>query len=519
MRAISIGHAGILVETRQATIVCDPWFVPAFHGSWFVFPRNDRLSPELMRKITEPDYLYISHQHADHLDEPWLREHMNKDVRVLLPDYPTKELQRQLAGLGFHQFIQTRDAEEHDLGDGLTVAIHVESTITDGPGGDSAIVISDGESRLVNQNDCRTGDLAALRKHGPIDMHWLQFSGAIWYPMVYDEPRATLKELARKKVESQFARALTYVEALDAQVVVPSAGPPCFLDEDLFDANWITGDEVSIFPDQTLFLEHLAKHGRTGIMNVPGTTISTASHEVHMAHPASDTEAKRPFIDKAAYLREYQTDWAPWLRELKASWPEERTDLLTALKSWWEPLLALAPTLRKAVGGSCRIVSDGLDILIDFDRGVVRNFASEQVRYRFTIPRPLLELVVQDRAVDWSNSLFLSCRFQAWRKGEFNEHLYNFFKSLSVERMRRAEEEAARRAKPQVVSEEIELGDYVVQRYCPHRQADLSEFGVVEGDTIVCTLHGWKFDAHDGACLNADDRRLSVRPRSANGER
>ena len=43
MRATSLGHAGILIETEHGSIVCDPWFVPAFFGSWFVFPRNDRL--------------------------------------------------------------------------------------------------------------------------------------------------------------------------------------------------------------------------------------------------------------------------------------------------------------------------------------------------------------------------------------------------------------------------------------------------------------------------------------------
>jgi UDP-MurNAc hydroxylase len=519
MKATSIGHAGILVETRQATIVCDPWFIPAFHGSWFVFPRNDRLPAEVMAKITNPDYLYISHQHADHLDEPWLRLNMNKDVPVLLPDYPTKELQRQLSGLGFHQFIQTRDTEEVDLGDGLSIAIHVESTITDGPGGDSALVISDGECRLVNQNDCRTGDLAALRKHGSIDMHWLQFSGAIWYPMVYEEPRERLKELARRKVESQFARAFTYVASLDARVVVPSAGPPCFLDDDLYAANWITGEEVSIFPDQTTFLERLQAAGRTGVMNIPGTIIDVSPTECTVTHPLSDVEAQRPFVDKESYLRQYQADWKPWLAELKASWPREHTDLVSSLKSWWEPLLALAPTLRGAIGGSCRIISESLDLLIDFDKGMIRPYAGEAFRYRFTIPRPLLELVVRDHAVDWSNSLFLSCRFQASREGEFNEHLYNFFKSLSVERMRRAEQEAMRRTTPEQVSEEIELGDYIVQRFCPHRQADLSEFGVVEGDHIVCTLHGWKFSAKDGSCLNADDRKLSVRPRSADSKR
>ena len=33
MRATSIGHAGMLIETDAGSIVCDPWFVPAF----FVF--------------------------------------------------------------------------------------------------------------------------------------------------------------------------------------------------------------------------------------------------------------------------------------------------------------------------------------------------------------------------------------------------------------------------------------------------------------------------------------------------
>ena len=47
MRATSLGQAGILIETAHGSIVCDPWFVPAFFGSWFVFPRNDQLGDEL----------------------------------------------------------------------------------------------------------------------------------------------------------------------------------------------------------------------------------------------------------------------------------------------------------------------------------------------------------------------------------------------------------------------------------------------------------------------------------------
>ena len=520
MRATSIGHAGILVETRQATIVCDPWFLPAFLGSWFVFPRNDQLSPELMHKIEHPDYLYISHQHADHLDEPWLSSHIDKQTKVLLPAFATRELERRLSKLGFVNFVRTENGKETELSDGLTIAIHVESAIADVPGGDSAIVIYDGESRLVNQNDCRTSDLDAFTQHGPVDMHWLQYSGAIWFPMVYDEPREQLMQQAKSKVASQFARSLKYVSLVNARVVVPSAGPPCFLDEDLFQFNMITGDELSIFPDQTEFMLRLQAVGNDrAVLNIPGTTIDISPSSVVVTHPMSDDLVQRPFANKEQYLREYQADWSEWLSGYKATWPQEQTDLLIQLQDWWHPLMALAPTLRGAIGGGCLLKTDDAEIFIDFESGHVEPFISQKYRYRFEIARPLLEKTVAERAVDWSNSLFLSCRFSAWRDGAYNEFLYNFFKSLSVERMRRAETEAIRRTAPdgstEQLSDEIELGGYVMQRQCPHRQADLSEFGRVENGFVVCDLHGWRFSVVDGHCSNADDRKLNIRKRTS----
>ena len=118
------------------------------------------------------------------------------------------------------------------------------------------------------------------------------------------------------------------------------------------------------------------------------------------------------------------------------------------------------------------------------------------------------------RAVDWSNSLFLSCRFRAWREGPYNEYVYNFFKSLSVERMRRTEAEALRKLDPDrggIAGEEFRIGDYICERTCPHRQADLTVFGEIEGDQLVCTLHGWRFDLETGECLNATNRKLQIR--------
>lgn len=524
MRVTSLGHAGILVETHAASILCDPWFVPAFFGSWFVFPRNDELDPGLLQRIESADFLYLSHLHGDHQDVPWLREHLPRDIPILLPGFPDREQADSLASLGFREFVRTVPGEEIEVAPGLAVAIHTETSLADGPGGDSAIVVSDGTTRLVNQNDCRSGAVDALTAHGPVDLHWLQYSGAIWYPMVYELDEDDKRRLCRAKVESQLARAMRYVDAVGARAVVPSAGPPAFLDDDLFDLNVIHGDEPSIFVDQRSFLARLAAAGRNGILAVPGTSIEVRPDGFAIEHPLPDDAIAAIFEDKEAYLRRYQADWRPWLEECRAGWPSSQTDLIATLKEWWQPLLRLAPTMCAAIGTNCLLRAGDVDILIDFPNAEIRAHGDEPYAFRYDVPRPLVESAVAQRATDWSNSVFLSCRWRAWRDGPFDPYVANFFKSLSVERIRRAESEAvARRAEVGDPKAEIELGDYVVQRRCPHRGADLRVFGGIEqgadGAELVCALHGWRFDCRTGRCLTARGHSVTIRHRDERTEK
>jgi UDP-MurNAc hydroxylase len=65
MRVTFLGHVGMYIETDGGSILCDPWFTPAYFGSWFPFPRNDVLDVE---PFSRPDYLYLSHLHHDHYD-------------------------------------------------------------------------------------------------------------------------------------------------------------------------------------------------------------------------------------------------------------------------------------------------------------------------------------------------------------------------------------------------------------------------------------------------------------------
>ena len=109
------------------------------------------------------------------------------------------------------------------------------------------------------------------------------------------------------------------------------------------------------------------------------------------------------------------------------------------------------------------------------------------MRYRFKTRR-LVEHLLYTGEVDWVNSLFLSCRFSAARIGQYNEFVYSFFKCLSQERLQYAEGwyDEHERA---VEAEDIQVGDWLVQRRCPHLKADLSRFGVLDGDTLTCA-HG-----------------------------
>ena len=80
--------------------------------------------------------------------------------------------------------------------------------------------------------------------------------------------------------------------------------------------------------------------------------------------------------------------------------------------------------------------------------------------------------------------------------------------------MKRAEAEVVRKLDPDpehshVVEPDVRIGDFIVQRRCPHRNADLAAFGEIDGDELVCTLHGWRFDVDD---RKMSDRRGSTDP-------
>ncbi|MDF2962577.1 MAG: Rieske (2Fe-2S) domain protein [Paenibacillus sp.] len=46
---------------------------------------------------------------------------------------------------------------------------------------------------------------------------------------------------------------------------------------------------------------------------------------------------------------------------------------------------------------------------------------------------------------------------------------------------------------------------HLVSRVCPHAGALIE----VEDGELVCYMHGWSFDIHNGACLNVPGKRMA----------
>ena len=234
--------------------------------------------------------------------------------------------------LGFDNIIRTVDGEEMALGPDLRVAIHVEISITDGPGGDSALVVSDGTARLREperlphqttsmpcaptvRSTCTGSSTAA-----PSGTRWCtrrRRSGcASW-----STPRSTASSPGRCATS----------RPSDARAVVPSAGPPAFLDPELFRLNVITGDELSIFPDQRSFMQRLADAGPPGILAIPGTDDRVRLRRRDHASPTrSPTRPRstRSSTTRPSTSASTRPTGCRGSTQMQASWHPPSTDLL-----------------------------------------------------------------------------------------------------------------------------------------------------------------------------------------------
>lgn len=516
MRITSLGHAGLKVETSGATLLVDPWFSPegAFQGSWFPFPENAHLLEN--PSLRSPTAIVLSHEHIDHVD-PWFIAQVPANVPVIFPRTPNDALRRKIASAGARRLSEANPWERQRVADGASVFFVPEASPMNH---DSAIVIEGDGQTLLDLNDARLFgvQVRSIRQRvgGRIDAFAFQGAGASWYPMCYGYPQAEADRLAVQKRMAKLHYADKCVSLLEPIVALPFAGPPAFLDPELFHHN--AQMEGGIFPDQAQVADFLAQRGHRCSVLLPGDSWDADLR----AKELDATWSGFDYGDRRSYLEAYAARRAGHVAAARARYPEPNASLWDPFCEHFESLLAMSPYFNGKIGMQVgfRITgAGGGHWAIDFRSGEVSadpEDGSSSVEYTFD-SRWLVPIL--DHRVHWED-FFLSMRFSARRNPDlYNDHLLGLLKFAEPAALDAVQSYEQSLELNERIKLEVDGRSYSVSRYCPHAGNDLMETGeVLPGGVLRCLAHHYEFDLRTGRCLNGMISPLDVEPLGRAGD-
>lgn len=500
MRVTHLGHAGLKVETDSTIVLMDPWFSPegAFQASWFQYPDNSHL---LTPSLFQTSFVAISHEHMDHVD-PWFLSRLNPDVPIVIHRYPSMALDRKILSAGPREIIAARAWEEVSLTEDTYVFFVPEESPVNH---DAAMVVHSKGRTVLDLNDARLSpvQLREIRAKvgGTVDLFCLQGSGASWYPICYEFPKERRRELSQKKRLAKFGYVRRAIEALDPVTVLPFAGPPCFLDSELFHHN--EEMDAGIFPVQRHVAEWLGANGISNtVVLMPGDAWDVDDRQKRADSYWSGFDEK----DRSSYLERYAERRRSAVRDVVGRHPTPTTSMWDDFHAYFERLLGLNDYFNRAIDmrvGFEITGPGGGSWSVDFRaglEGIRETIADCSYRYRFAsrwLP-PLLS-----GSVPWED-FFLSLRFQVARNPDlYNDHLLSLLKFAEEEPLKAVERFESGMMLEERIILRSEGRKYRVQRRCPHAGHDLLETGeILPGRVLRCLAHHYEFSLDTGKCIN-----------------
>jgi len=505
MQITYVGHAGLRVDGVDLRLVMDPWLSTrgAFQAAWFPFPDNSHLE---RRAVLDCDYVTVSHEHLDHMDTSALTA-LGPATKVLIPRYPSPNFRDRLRAAGVANVVEVPAWQRFHLNDGgdwLTF-IPEQSPMCH----DSAVLVCAGGAALLHCNDARLtvgqARRAALEAGGGLDVLALQMASATWHPICYEYPPQQVAEISGAKRAGKFQAVAQFVRMVKPGVVVPFAGPMCFLDPELARHNrWMS--PPGLFPDQRQAAEFLSGRLRNQEVSLwlPGDVYDPLSRR----HTPDPIWHDFDFNDTGEYLDAYAASRAEAVAAVRAAYPEPGSELRDAFEEHFRRLGEMSSYFLDRIDMTVRFeLTGGVEGRWDVDLrpGGARVDFSGRARepaYRFRLDSRWLAPVIFGR-IGWED-LLLSLRFSAWRNPDiYNDYLIGLLKHAEPQALDAiAAYESSRSADERLV---IDAGGarYEIGRYCPHAGEDLAIGSTVADGVIRCLGHNLEFDLATGTCINA----------------
>ena len=211
-----------LIKGKSTSILFDPWitFNRSSTTNLYNFPES-KFSKKEIASI-EPDYIYISHTHADHFDKNTLSL-FNKNTPVLCADYVNNFTERNIKSLGFKNVIVCKNEKTFKFNDHDECNLYVADI---NPEVDSLGVFKIDGITFLNANDVvyskKQMDMIGKKYHFDFAMIPYAYQGP--YPAFYenlsDDERT--KKANEKKIRN-YDLMYNFIKSVKPKSVFPFA--------------------------------------------------------------------------------------------------------------------------------------------------------------------------------------------------------------------------------------------------------------------------------------------------------
>jgi UDP-MurNAc hydroxylase len=263
-----VNHASFLLETKAASIWCDPWTMGKVVNNCCAL-----YSPSAHVPIERVDHIWLSHEHPDHFNFPTLKSIPEADRRritILYQRHSSPRVVEALKKLGFEKIKELPLYRWLTLKPGFDILCGSVGTM------DSFLTVrAEGES-ILNLNDCICTDTQLKYIHrlvGKPSMLLTQFSFAQWIGNLADDTDAVQQKIRELKY-----RILTF----QPKVTVPFASFGYFCNQE---NSWM--NRFMITP------------ARVMSMNLPG---------VNFMYPGDEWDSSVRTFDSSRAVARYMKD-------------------------------------------------------------------------------------------------------------------------------------------------------------------------------------------------------------------
>jgi UDP-MurNAc hydroxylase len=431
VRVAYFGQACTLIEVGGRKILTDPWLTEgAYFGTWFHthLLADAGITPDAFPKNV--DYVFLSHEHEDHVDPATLR-HFPPDIPVLICKFPTPRFRLYLESLGLRNIREIPSAQKTNLTGEVSVTIFGTAEYTN----DAALLVEGDGCRLLNETDCKLSytDLEQIGRKG-IDIGFYMFSGANWYPMMYDYPCHIQKDLVERRRRSLLRSFVQRIKLTKPRVAVPAAGPCTVLDPELL---WLNSHDRGIFIDPEEAIATLKN------ANLALEPLYMAATDIWDASCGIERRAPEDFrMPRWDYVRAASARMAAKIRADQAAELPAGSDLPQRLANYFNALVsAQTPAIRRRINAKLALVVTGCQRgawTVDFASPgpeYVREGVASDWTYKIEAEDKLLYPFLTGER-QFFEHLLLSLRVRlARRPDEYSEPLYHFLYDPDPERL------------------------------------------------------------------------------------